>query len=109
MAVEILKTLDDPDIKFEAISIENALAWEQDSEIPTACKAVAAKHGWAVQIIKILTSYHGAAHARRRIIIFLEPGDRTRELGPIEDPGPTHPPVAVSTVLEPRDQIPAGL
>ena len=108
MAVEIIKTLDDPDIKLEAIAIENVPAWEQDSEIPAAYKEAAAKHDWTMQIIKVLTSHHGAAHARRRIIIVLEPGDRTRELGPIEDPGPTHPPVAVSTILEPRDQIPAG-
>ena len=62
-----------------------------------------------MQIIKIQTSHHGAAHARKRIIIYLGPEELTRELGPIEDPGPTHLPVAVSTILEHRDQIPAGL
>ena len=71
MAVEILKTLDDPDIKLKATAIKNVPAWEQDLEIPAAC----------MQVIKILTSHHGAAHARRRIVIFLEPGELTCERG----------------------------
>ena len=107
--VEILKTLDDPDVQLRAIAIENVLVWYLDPAIPAACRKAAAKRGWTMQVIKVLTSHHGAAHARKRIIIYLEPEELTCELGPIEDPGPTHPPVAVSTILEPRDQIPAGL
>ena len=109
MAVEILKTLDDPDIQLRAIAIENVPAWYLDPAIPAACRKAAAKRGWTMQVIRVLTSHHGAAHARKRIIIYLEPEELASELGPIEDPGPTHPPVAVSTILEPRDQIPAGL
>ena len=109
MAVEILRVLDDPDIDLDAIAIENVPAWAMDPEIPAACKAAAAKRGWFMQIIKILTTFHGAAYARRRIVIFFEPEGRTRDMGPIEDPEPTCEPVALSTILEPRDQIPAGL
>ena len=56
MAVEVLRMLDDPDVKLEAIAIENAPAWAQDTEIPAVCEAAAAKHGWAMPIIKVLTS-----------------------------------------------------
>ena len=109
MAVEILKTLDDPDIRLKAIAVEKVPAWSLDPEIPAACRKASARRGWAMHIINILASEHGAPHARRRIIIYFEPKELTSELGPIEDPEPTHPPVAVSTILEPRDQIPAGL
>ena len=71
MAVEILKTLDDPGIKLKAIAIENVPAWEQDPEIPVACRAAAAKRDWAIQVLKVLTLHHEAAHARRRIIFLL--------------------------------------
>ena len=83
MAIEILKTLDNPNVNLEAIVIENVPAWTQDPEIPAACEAAAAKRGWTMQIIKILASHHGVPHARRRIAIFLEPGERARNLGPI--------------------------
>ena len=72
MAVEILKTLDDPDIKLKAIAIENVPDWEQDPEIPAVCRLATAKRGSTIQVLKVLTSHHGAAHARRRIIIFLD-------------------------------------
>ena len=71
MAVEILKTLDDTDIKLKAIAIENFPARDQDPEAPAACRAAAAKRGWMMQVLKALASQHGTAHARRRIIIFL--------------------------------------
>ena len=83
MAVEILKTLEDPDINLGAIVIGNVPARAHDPDFPAACEAAAAKHGWTMQVVKILTSHHGVPHARRRIAIFLEPGDRTRNLGPI--------------------------
>ena len=107
--VEILKTLDDPGIRPKAIAVENVPAWSLGPVIPAACRKAAAKRGWTMQIIKVLTSEHGAPHARRRIIIYFEPEETTSKLGPIEDPEPTHPPVAVATTLEPRDQIPVGL
>ena len=58
MAVEILKTLDDLDVKLEATVIENVPAWAQDPDIPGAREAATAKHGWEMQIIKVLTSHH---------------------------------------------------
>ena len=48
-------------------------------------------------------------HARRRIVIFMEPASRTRDPGPIENPGPLLAQVALSTILDPRDQTPARL
>ena len=80
MAVEILKTLDDPGVKLEAIAIENVPAWEQYPETPAAFRTPTANRGWTMQVIKILTSHHGTSHACRMIVIFLEPGERTREL-----------------------------
>ena len=62
-----------------------------------------------MQIIKVMTSHHGVAHARRRIVIFMEPKSRTRDLGPTEGQSLSQALVAVSTIFEPRDQIPAGL
>ena len=46
MAVEIRKTLGDLGTILKAIAIENVPAWEQDPEIPAACRAAAAKRGW---------------------------------------------------------------
>ena len=58
MTVELLKTLDGPDIQLKAIAVENVPAWGLDPVIPAACCKAAAKHGWTMQIIKVLTSEH---------------------------------------------------
>ena len=80
IAIDILRTLEDPDIDLDATDIENVPAWALDPKIPAACKAAATERGWSMQIIKILTSHHGATHARKRILIFMEPESRTRDL-----------------------------
>ena len=71
MTVRILETLDDPQINLGDTAIGNVPAWALDPEISAAYRAAAAKRECSVQSIKVLTSHHGAAHARRRIVIFM--------------------------------------
>ena len=108
-AYETLKILDDPDVNPDMMITENVTSWANDPKVPDACRRLGAKHGYSMQVIRILTSHFGTPNVRRRILVVWEPKAWTQDLGEITSPSPTHKPVAVVGYLDPVGEVPFGL
>ena len=73
LAHEALKILGNPDVNPDMMVAETVASWANDPKVPGACRRLGAKHGYSMQVIRILTSHYGTPNVRRRVLVIWEP------------------------------------